>query len=72
MCGSPITLRTTGGARQRFCTRPERKCRHEFRAALIAWADEQLTLGRVTTAELRAALARKTVHLNGTKENTHE
>ncbi len=58
-CESPITLRTTGGVPQRFCTHAGRRCRHAYRQALVAFAEEQVANGRVTVAELKAALIRK-------------
>ena len=57
-CASPFTRRASGGLLQRFCAAP-RHCRHRYRQALIDWAEQQLSRGRITIAELRAALARK-------------
>ena len=57
-CASPFNSRTTGGVPQRFCA-PPRRCRHDYRQALIDWAGEQVATGRVTVADLKTALMRK-------------
>jgi hypothetical protein len=66
-CGRPFTPKNNGGEPQRYCARADRKCGNELRAALIAWAEEQLTEGRVTTAELKAALIQKQARASGAR-----
>lgn len=57
-CGTAFTPRS-GGKAQRFC-RPS--CRVAFHHAARAWAEREVVAGRVTVAEIKAAL-RINVHV---------
>ena len=51
-CGDPFLPRASGGKPQRFCS-PD--CRRAMDAALRAWAQDQLSEGRVTVGDLQRA-----------------
>ena len=49
-CEAPLTPRTSGGIRQKFCSTP---CRRAFDRAIRAWARDALATGRLSVDDLR-------------------
>ena len=55
-CGEPYTPRTTGGKRQKFCSK---RCRRAFDSGCRAWAGEMVLRGRLPVSELKTALRQR-------------
>lgn len=58
-CESPFVPRATGGEPQRASVPISRATAATNIAALIAWVEEQVAIGRVTVSTLQVALMQK-------------
>lgn len=53
-CDKPFRVRKIGAHHKKFCSPA---CKDRYHSALRRWAQEAITLGHLTVAELKAALA---------------